>query len=78
MDDESCQGFTNWDTWNLAVWVENSERPYNIMRSNKEKLLRMDDEELLDFVVITTGNPDHVDLSKINMDELRDVIRDLS
>ena len=32
MEDTTYNGWTNYETWNVALWIENSEGLYNLAR----------------------------------------------
>ncbi len=38
---ESYNGWSNWDTWNLNLWLDNERPNYDFCMRNKDKLLSM-------------------------------------
>jgi hypothetical protein len=74
LTDTEYNGWTNYETWNVALWIGNDEGLYDIAR-------RCDDYQ--DFVDSTedfiTETPDGVSFTsdKLNWIELNEVIADL-
>jgi hypothetical protein len=75
MADTSCNGWTNYETWNVALYIQNEEPLYRIA-------LRCDD--YADFLFkshrvrgVTTHDGVLWHSSKLNWDELNVMIREL-
>lgn len=61
---EKHNGWTNWDTWNVQLWLANDERAYRIMRRSTD--IERDARELMEIM----GNPDDADLDNVDWDEI--------
>lgn len=66
-ENKKYNGWTNWDTWNAYLWLNNDEYLYRTMRrayspNNAEKI----GTELLKEI----GNPDEIDFYEVNWDEI--------
>jgi hypothetical protein len=33
--DKTCEGWTNYETWNVVLWIENDESIYNYIQENE-------------------------------------------
>lgn len=68
-------GFTNYETWNAALWICNEETLYFIAKGAKNYL---DLVAILRTLHITeTGDGIRYDSDRINIEEMNEVIRDL-
>ena len=78
MEDNTYNGWKNYETWNVALWIQNDEGLYNLAkeyrRQGYEALAEMWREEL-NF----RETPDRVALndSGLDIDELDDMLREL-
>ena len=78
MEDNTYNGWKNYETWNVALWIQNDEGLYNLAkeyrRQGYEALAEMLREEL-NF----RETPDRVALndSGLDIDELDDMLREL-
>ena len=74
LTDTDYNGWTNYETWNVALWVGNDEGLYDIAR-------RCDDyQEFVDAVEgLISETPDGVSFTsaKLNWHELNDMIEEL-
>lgn len=77
-NDKTYQGWKNYETWNVALWIQNDEGLYNIAKVYRhlgyEAFAEMLREEL-DF----RETPDKVALndSGLDIDELEEMMREL-
>lgn len=69
MTEEKYNGWTNWETWNVSLWLDNDESLYNAVRGLTTEALEETTKELM-----PTGTPD-MDSAKeynaVNWDEIR-------
>ena len=73
MSDTSYNGWSNWATWNMALWLDNDESFYNIRRCTRwSELLKM--PRFLNKIgsSYATGTPDmdRRDIYDVNWDEI--------
>ena len=75
LTDTEYNGWTNYETWNAALWLGNDEGLYNIARR------AMDYEHLLEifecYGIESTGDGVRWDDPKINKVEMDEVIEEL-
>ncbi len=65
MIDNTYNGFTNYQTWNVALWLGNDEGLYNLAR-------RCDTYKDVVFTLLDCGvtqTPDGIDYNDIEIDE---------
>jgi len=72
--DQEYNGWTNYETWNVSLWIQNDEGLYDIAR-------RCDDyQDFVDSIEgLITKTPDGVSFTSDNLNwhELNDMIEDL-
>lgn len=83
MADESCNGWKNWETWNIAVWLNNDESYYKMVREfarKKPKSLEKTYDDFLDYFSLRgTKTPDGVPFDSNKIDGkaiMEDIIYD--
>ena len=71
--EKTYNGYANYETWNVALWLQNDECLYNIARCCS------DYSEFVKEIGVGYSTPDGVKYSdpKLNIEELNDVIADL-
>ena len=72
MTDTSYNGWTNYETWNVALWIGNDEGLYNLAKE-------CDDYEAFSEMMGETETPDEVawNDSGLDNDELDTMIQEL-
>jgi|TARA_R100000084_G_C4551782_1_gene100427 hypothetical protein len=83
MTDREYNGWTNWDTWAFALWVDNTETSYRVRMGLCQTVAESDrDREDMDGVLakvlrdnaddllLVSGSTDTHDISKINFAEI--------
>ncbi len=74
VQDQTYNGWTNYETWNVALWISNDEGLYDIAR-------RCDDyQDFVDSIeglIKTTGDGVSFTSDMLNFHELNDMIEDL-
>jgi hypothetical protein len=75
MSDNSYNGWTNWETWNMALWLDNDEGFYNLRRCTRRSSLN----NMPQFLAATgsayaqgTPDMDRGDIYRVNWDEILD------
>jgi hypothetical protein len=75
MTDTSYNGWSNWETWNMALWLDNDEGFYFLRRRFASRANSNIQAFLADFCSpYANGTPDMNpgDISKVNWDEITD------
>lgn len=65
MKDETYNGWTNWDTWNVFVWITNDESDYRVACACSKP-------EILKAFMIDLCAKDGADPDKVNWQEIFD------
>ena len=70
---EKYNGWTDWTTWNVALWINNDEGFYNIAKDCKDYI---DFLYEMQAMIGSFATPDGADWGEANIDELNEVISD--
>ncbi len=75
LTDQTYNGWTNYETWNVALWLGNDEGLYNMARMYKEHGYKSLSHMLMEM---STGTPDGVKWNDTNLNicELNDMLSD--
>lgn len=74
-NENTYNGWTNWATWNMALWLDNDEPTYNLLRRARHSDLADIQAFLADnSSPFADGTPDMDpgDLSQVDWDEIRE------
>lgn len=72
------EGWSNWETWNVALWIQNDEGLYSMAREyGQDKTYGEFAEMLLEF---SSSTPDEVEwlAVELNHKELNEMMRELT
>lgn len=70
-------GYANWDTWALLLWLESDEKCYFAVKKHKRYFLSLGDKRLFNRIMAISGCLDNIDYHKVNFNEVREAIREL-
>ncbi len=73
METDTYNGYKNRDTWLVALWLNNDKKNYNRFNANIERLLNIDDKNLLKELKTYFYN-DNIDFKKVNVKEVRTML----
>jgi hypothetical protein len=79
MSDTSYNGWSNWETWNMALWLDNDEGFYFLRRRLASRANANIQAFLADIgspYVNGTPDMDRGDVSKVDWDEIADAWND--
>ena len=68
---EKYNGWNDWTTWNVALWINNDEGFYNIAKDCKDYL---DFLYEMQAMIGSFATPDGADWGEANIEELNEVI----
>ena len=68
---ESYNGWTDWTTWNVALWIRNDQTFYSIATECKNYA---DFLYEMQYMIGSFATPDGADWGEANIDELNEVI----
>jgi|ETNvirnome_6_100_1030635.scaffolds.fasta_scaffold123384_2 hypothetical protein len=74
MDDQTYNGWTNWETWNFKLWIDNDEELYNVI--NRSAITLFNKKELFIKALKFTANK--IVGTKLCMDLKKDDIVDIN
>lgn len=77
MKNTTYNGYKNYETWNIALWIQNDEGLYNIIRAFKIKSFK---KLLMSLEIIGINKtPDNISFSdkKISHREIAEILKDL-
>ena len=70
---EKYNGWADWTTWNVALWINNDEGFYNIAKDCKDYF---DFLYEMQYMIGSFATPDGADWGEANIEELNEVIFD--
>ena len=68
---EKYNGWSDWTTWNVALWINNDQCYYNIAKDCKDY---MDFLYEMQYMIGSFATPDGEDWGEANIEELNEVI----
>ena len=68
---EKYNGWNDWTTWNVALWIRNDQCYYNIAKDCKDY---MDFLYEMQYMIGSFATPDGADWGEANIEELNEVI----
>jgi len=74
MKNETYNGWTNWDTWNLALWIDNTEDTYHkgrVMAGEPDRFARWAETMCLE---INQQHKEEINWDRVNVDEIREAL----
>ena len=72
---EKYNGWTDWTTWNVALWIRNDQTYYNIATECKDY---MDFLYEMQYMIGSFATPDGADWGEANIEEMNEVIEEIS
>jgi hypothetical protein len=72
--DERYNGWSNYETWNVALWLGNDEGLYNIARQHRDFASLRDD--LRELGIVETDDGVSFNDSGLDIEELDDLIKE--
>ena len=72
---EKYNGWSDWTTWNVALWINNDQTYYNIAKECKDY---MDFLYEMQAMIGSFATPDGADWGEANIDEMNEVIEEIS
>ena len=70
---EKYNGWHDWTTWNVALWINNDQCYYNIAKDCKDY---MDFLYEMQYMIGSFATPDGADWGEANIEEMNEVITD--
>ena len=72
---EKYNGWSDWTTWNVALWINNDQTYYSIAKECKDY---MDFLYEMQAMIGSFATPDGADWGEANIEELNEVIGEIS
>ena len=72
---EKYNGWNDWTTWNVALWIRNDQCYYNIAKDCKDY---MDFLFEMQSMIGSFATPDGADWGEANIEEMNEVIEEIS
>ena len=72
---EKYNGWNDWTTWNVALWIRNDQCYYNIAKDCKDY---MDFLYEMQYMIGSFATPDGADWGEANIEEMNEVIEEIS
>ena len=70
---EKYNGWTDWTTWNVALWIRNDQTFYSIAKDCKDY---MDFLYEMQYMIGSFATPDGADWGEANIEEMNEVIEE--
>jgi hypothetical protein len=72
IEDTTYNGWTNYETWNVALWIENDEGLYNLARGYRHHGYKSLSHMLIELTPTTPDGVkwDDVNLNLVELDEM--------
>ena len=71
---EKYNGWNDWTTWNVALWIRNDLCYYNIAKDCKDY---MDFLYEMQYMIGSFATPDGADWGEANIEEMNEVIEEI-
>ena len=72
---EKYNGWNDWTTWNVALWIRNDQTFYSIAKDCKDY---MDFLYEMQYMIGSFATPDGADWGEANIKEMNEVIEEIS
>ena len=72
---EKYNGWNDWTTWNVALWIRNDQTFYSIAKDCKDY---MDFLYEMQYMIGSFATPDGADWGEANIEEMNEVIEEIS
>ena len=70
---EDYNGWTDWTTWNCALWIGGDESFYNIARECRDYIEFLNEIQMIG----SHATPDGADWGEADLDEMNEMMEDL-
>ena len=72
---ETYNGWTDWTTWNVALWIRNEESIYNVAAECEDYVEFLWEMQAM---IGSFATPDGADWGEANIEEMNEVIEEIS
>ena len=72
---EKYNGWHDWTTWNVALWIRNDQTYYNIATECKDY---MDFLYEMQYMIGSFATPDGADWGEANIEEMNELVKEIS